>query len=333
MQSYADKIIRLASRLEMLERSLVGDTAKHIEALRKKLLRTVSGFDLDTRKDTNEAKKAVRELLKLDSLEMQKIWVEYGLTSAEASIVAEVAGVEALGVPVPPNPVDPEKSLARSMARVMPSAGQSVTMGQLFDRYSTNQVNSLTNIIETGYNEGRGIDGIVRKMINEQVDLQRRQAETLARTYVMNASNQARDDTAKKYGAEKAIWLATLDMKTCPYCQGQDGKCGDINQMASPPAHPRCRCVRVYVPAGTSCGEMKGDLSRVERGEDGKSKPTSKYENYGDWILTQPVSFQQEVLGIERSKMLRDGEITYSQMYGKTGKQKTIEDIKKQYDL
>jgi len=86
----------------------------------------------------------------------------------------------------------------------------------------------------------------------------------------------------------------------------------------------------LYLPEGTSCKEIKEDLERPQRGEDGKTiiKP---YQDYGTWIQTQSKEFQEEVLGVERSKLLRDDKITFKKMYTASGKQKTVEDLKKHY--
>ena len=48
---------------------------------------------------------------------------------------------------------------------------------------------------------------------------------------------------------------------------------------------------------------------RDERGPGGKSVPTPKYETYGEWIKTQPIAFQEEILGKQRAKALNDGKI------------------------
>ena len=75
---------------------------------------------------------------------------------------------------------------------------------------------------------------------------------------------------------------------------------------------------------------MKADLNRVERGPDGKSKVV-KYKDYGTWIKSQDKDFQEEILGIERAKLLREDKIQFKKMYTRIGKRKTVKELKKHY--
>lgn len=333
MQDIADKILRLQSRLDMLGTSASRELSKVISDLQKEITAIVAQLaPLQYQKDVLSAQKEVRAAIKEAYSHIETILDDYQVVSAEVSSSVQlglfVIGEEALSYI---KDLDIDKVVLDAGKRVFPGQkGASLTVAEIIDRFYDNGYKSLQNIMVRGYTEGLSVTRIIA-LIRESTGLQKRQAEAIARTAILAAGNEARDNVASSLGVDKVIWMATLDSKTCPYCQGQDGKCRDYNKAQKPPAHVNCRCVSLYLPPGTSCSEMRGDLSRVQRGEDGKSRPLPKYQNYGEWIKTQPVSFQEEVLGKARSKDLRDGKVTFNKMYTNTGSRKTIAELQKHY--
>ncbi len=335
MQDYADKILRLSVRLEQLTKGATGDMLTELRLLQKQITELLAGtYPLATKKQMNEVKRLAKELTDTSYLAIADSLNEYSTATATASSTTQLATFSALGLSVDKKlqKKQIEKVVADSMQRIMPDPrNQQMTVGQILERFYRNGSNSIQNVITRSYQEGTSISGITA-LIREQFGLQKRQAESMARTSILASANQSRDYVADSVGVDKAIWMATLDAKTCPYCQGQDGKCKDVDKIPHPPAHVNCRCVLLYLPPGTSCSEMKSELTRPERGADGKQVPTNKYENYGEWIKTQPIGFQEEVLGKKRAKALNDGTVTFNSMYTRTGSRRTVDSLLEHYD-
>lgn len=333
MQEYADKILRLTVRLEQLSKGASKDTQNIIRMLQKEMLGKIGTANINTKAQLALVQKQVKALSQKRYKEIAKTLEDSSETAAKAALIAEETAYASLGIAAAgfakALPVD--NIIKKALERVMPGlGGRQISVGDMIERFLTIGSSDLKNITTRAFNEGLSVSKIA-KMIQESTGAQLNASESVARTAIQSASNQARDDIADEYGADKEMWSATLDASTCQFCQGLDGQCKEKGELPDAPAHPRCRCVKLYIPDDMTCAQMKKDLTRVERGPDGKSRPTDKYQDYGTWIKTQPKDFQEEVLGIQRTKLLNDGTITFKKMYTQSGSIKTIDDIKKHY--
>lgn len=333
MQTYADKILRLTVRLEQLAKSASADVQKIIKDLQRDVMGIIISDPINTQKALKDVQRQVKAISVARYSEIEKVLFEHETATAQAAHAAEIQGFSALGATanVYVAKLDVEKIVKNAFDAIMPGLGngRQIKVKDMLERFGSYGTDDLMNIAERAYREGLSVNAITQ-MVRNHTGLQATAAEAVARTAIQAVANQARQETADSLPVDKEIWMATLDSKTCEYCGGLDGKCrprGGFPVIA----HLRCRCVKLYVPDDRSCSDVKKDLTRVERGPDGKSKPTGKYEDYGKWILTQPKSFQEEVLGIKRSKLLRDGDITFKKMYTSTGSRKTVADIEAHY--
>lgn len=332
-QDYADKVLRLTVRLEQLSKAATTDVQKVLRKMQAELMLAFLRDPINSRKVIARVRKLVKKISIARYAEINRILYTHESASAAAAHAAEIVGFATLGEVASGavKKLDVEKIVAAAMDIVMPgtSGGVQITVGQFVERYTASGMNSVLNIAERAYTEGLPVSTIA-ELIRGTVQTSARGSESLARTVIQATANEARDTVASGLPVEKELWLATLDSSTCAYCRGLDGTCrpkGKFPRLA----HPQCRCVRLYIPDDMSCAEMKAGLSRVTRGADGKSTPSNKYQDYGTWIQTQPMEFQQDVLGKKRAKMLESGEITFRKMYTAAGRQKTVEEITAHY--
>lgn len=76
-------------------------------------------------------------------------------------------------------------------------------------------------------------------------------ARRLVRTESNYIANQAEMDSNKECGIEKYEFVATLDIRTSPVCQGLDGKVFPVDKAQAgvnmPPMHPYCRSTTIAV--------------------------------------------------------------------------------------
>lgn len=193
----------------------------------------------------------------------------------------------------------------------------------------------------------RGTDGIVQ--------VTRRDAEGITRTAVNAISNHARREFFKENSDifTHEVYVATLDSLTTPICRALDGQRFPVGQGPIPPRHFNCRSLRVGVlndtvianrptkpfterqllreftqsqnintvasranlPRGT---KGKYDRFSVKRKRELTGKTPAKV-SYQQWLQRQPETFQNEILGVTRGKLFRDGGLTLPRFVNRAG--------------
>lgn len=138
-----------------------------------------------------------------------------------------------------------------------------------------------------------------------------RAARILVRTSLNHISATARDETYKEnddvvigYGI-----VATLDRGTTAKCRGLDGQqflWGD-KPLLRPPFHPGCRT--------TTEPLLKPEFDVFNSGatRSALDGPVPSDTTYYGWLKNEPVGVQEEIIGKNRSKLLRDGGLTAEQ--------------------
>lgn len=207
----------------------------------------------------------------------------------------------------------PKQVWASALAN--PLSVRGVAGGQLLDGFIRHwgdaQVDSMVNRIRRGVFEGetngsilRGIRGTVGGGFREGILGQTyRQSQAMVRTSVQHISHQARlatlqanDDLVKGYQ-----WVSTLDNRTSEICQALSGEVFKLNEGPVPPAHINCRSTIVPVL------DERFDFLKKGRTQSSQFGPVNQNETYFSWIKQQPASFQDQVLGPVKAKLLRDG--------------------------
>lgn len=157
-------------------------------------------------------------------------------------------------------------------------------------------------------------------------DTLRRKAHALARTAIAQVANAVRH---KSFVGEDEVsgvlYVATLDHRTSRVCMSLDGEFFPDKSIAPvPPVHVSCRSTLVPVLQGETLAEVKDQLRRPavepksvkaleEKGLKTRNNrirfPSSKdssplkgvqkqqYLTYEEWLKTQPVLYQREILG------------------------------------
>ena len=123
----------------------------------------------------------------------------------------------------------------------------------------------------TGIATGKGAGDIVRDLgaVIEDKDSFRQagtrvfskaqyRMEMIARTEVLRAHNMGRLKFHERAGVQRLEWLCMEDERSCPVCNGLDGKVFPIDKFPQQPAHPHCRCTNIIAKPLAICGS---DLS------------------------------------------------------------------------
>lgn len=204
-----------------------------------------------------------------------------------------------------------------------------------------------------------GADGVTQ--------LTRRQVTAITRTAVMHIADSARDAFLKENAdiIEMEMFVATLDSRTTPICRSLDGKKFELGKGPRPPLHFQCRSLRVAAMNGELIGNRpakaateKGLLREFSK-ENGLAEITSRdslprgmkgaYDEfarnrireltgqvpssttYQTWLERQSVQFQNDLLGVKKAKLFRDGELKLDQFVAPNGSELTLNQLATKY--
>jgi SPP1 gp7 family putative phage head morphogenesis protein len=198
------------------------------------------------------------------------------------------------------------------------------------DQMSENRLSRIEKQLRVGLLAGEAVPDL-RARVQNVLPISRRSAETLARTAVSSVANQTRlalyrenDDMVKA-----VQFVAVLDDRTSEECQSCDGDVYELDAIANtPPLHPNCRST--LVPVTMSWKEL--GIDRKEADEGTRASMTGEVPaqtTYPEWLKSQSEETQQNVLGIERARLFRDGEITAKDLYRDDGSYRSLDELKK----
>lgn len=196
----------------------------------------------------------------------------------------------------------------------------------------------LRDAIRTGWVEGETIDQMVRRIRGTRalqyrdgiLETSRRGAEMVVRTAVNHVSNSARNELYQSNSSviKGVRWVATLDGRTTLVCASRDGTVYPLDKGPRPPAHPNCRSTTV--PVLKSWKEMGINLSEAPEGTrasmDGQVPSSSTYDT---WLRKKDTAFQEDILGVQKAKLFRDGQLTLDRFVDRAGAEYTLDELRK----
>lgn len=196
----------------------------------------------------------------------------------------------------------------------------------------------LRDAIRIGFTEGETIDQMVRRVRGTAalqykdgiLEVSRRGAEALVRTAVNHTANAARNHL---YGQNTNLikgvrWVATLDGRTTLICASRDGEVFPPDKGPRPPAHINCRSTTV--PVLKSWKELGIKLSEAPEGTrasmDGQVPGKTTYDG---WLRGRSKDFQDDVLGVTKAKLFRDGNLTLDRFVDRSGAEYTLDELRR----
>ena len=177
--------------------------------------------------------------------------------------------------------------------------------------------------VQTGVQRGLTTDEIVRGLRGtpEQpgiLDQPRNAVATMTRTAATHVQNNSRMDTFRALGVKEWKFVATLDERTSLVCASQDGKVHPVGKGPVPPLHPNCRSVAV---------PWLGDTPGATRATmDG---PVPMDTTFKQWLESQSIGRQNEVLGTTRAEAWRSGKLPFERMVGPDLKPLTVAELRR----
>lgn len=317
MSNLSEQTTRHSVYLEGLKTGEVAKFAPFLKDIDKSIRLRLAGTDL-----TSYSRTKLEKLLALVTSDLKAILSGYreALVGDSLELAAYEAGFESRSLSsvldgfetMLPSPAQVSAAVLSSPLSVRGADGGKLLEPFIKD-WTVSETKRVTGAIRQGYFEGQSTSEILKTVrgtrANKYTDgilaTTNRNAATVVRTSVQHAASMARMETWK--ANEDIIigyrWVATLDGRTSSQCRDLDGRFFNIGEGPMPPIHMNCRSTAV-----PEIDEKYGNNEAPVRAS--MNGPVNGKQTYYDWLKTQPRAFQEDVLGIKRSKLLRDGGLT-----------------------
>lgn len=252
-------------------------------------------LEIDIAAITGAAGVELRALMTGNMTEFATYEAEFTQRLLQGAVTVELAGVStvALGAAVARAP----------MTLVSGKKTIQTTFAGIFDVFAAGAARETMTAVQAGITAGQNNDAIVRAVMGLVNTRTRAQAEAVVITAANTAGSAARSEL---YQANADVlkgeeWTSVIDLSTTVVCMGRDGKVYPVGQGPQPPAHYRCRSVRVPIVDDRFAALREGATRASMQG------PISSKTTYNSWLKRQPKAIQDEVLGPGRAKLFRGG--------------------------
>lgn len=238
-------------------------------------------------------------------------------------------------IPVKFDMITPSREMLSSVVTSKPFEGK--LLKEWVEDLDEDIRRKIRDAVRIGMVEGESIDQLTRRIRGTKsnkykdgiLEIERRHAQAMVRTAVNHTATKAREliYTENEELFSKVQWLATLDSRTCPFCQPLDLKTFPIDKGLRPPLHINCRCCTI--PVVKSFKELGFDIDEAPASTrasmDGQ---VADKLSYNDWLKQQPEKRQNEILGIKRAEIFRGGVPVDKFVDVKEMKHFTLKDLK-----
>ena len=254
-----------------------------------------------------------------------------GLSGAEIDFQA---GTLAATVPVQPVVLSAEQVYAAAMARPF----QGKLLREWMSELEEDKAALIRNAVRMGYIEGETTEQIVRRIRGTRsqkyadgwLEITRRNAQAIVRTAVQHTSSFAAQRMYEENSdIIKALrYTSVLDARTTAICRARSGKVFPLGaSRPAIPAHINCRSR--YVPITKSFREMGLDVDEFAPGTQASLDGQVPEElSYQDWLKKQSKDRQEEILGVAKAKLFRDGGLTLDRFVDRQGREYTLDELR-----
>lgn len=247
----------------------------------------------------------VRRLIAGGASEVQSRLHERGIELAE---IEEDASLRSLDkrIPVSVDWVRPSSALLEAVALAQPFEG--ALLRDHLSKWSDDTIFAMQAELRSAIVIGEGVEPMQRRL-RRVSDIKIKEARSIARTYTMHVTNEAR---ALLYVENQDViareqWVATLDNRTCIRCASLDNEFFPVGKGQRAPLHMNCRCVRVPITRAADALRRRGVTigGRSAANELNGEAPADMA--FPQWLRRQSEDTQREVLGARRFELWQNG--------------------------
>ncbi|CRM73064.1 hypothetical protein [Pseudomonas sp. 25 R 14] len=233
-------------------------------------------------------------------------------------------------------------SQVKAIAQARPFQGR--LLREWISGIEASRAASVRDAVRAGVVEGRTTAEIVRNIMGTRVEnyadgiLQksRREIEAVVRSAVSSTAEAASD---KSYEANSDIishveWISTLDTRTSttcrirdrlPYTLGTYLPVGHKIPWLAGPGRIHWCCRSTKLPILKSASKLGFSDGATRASMDGQVPQST---NYAQWLTRQSAARQDEILGPERGKLLRQEKLKLDDFYNDRGKFLTLDQLR-----
>lgn len=234
-----------------------------------------------------------------------------------------------------------EFSQVRAIAFARPFQGR--LLSEWMAGIEADRAASIRDAVRSGVLEGRTTPEIVRQIMGTKaqkyadgiLQKSRREVEAVVRSAVSGTAEAASD---KAFEANSDIishveWLSTLDNRTSttcrirdrlPYTLGSYRPIGHKVPWLAGPGRIHFCCRSTKLPILKSALALGISDAATRASMDGQ---VPQQTTYAQWLARQPAARQDEILGPERGKLLRQDKLKLQDFYNDKGKLLTLEEL------
>lgn len=197
----------------------------------------------------------------------------------------------------------------------------------------------FANAVRMGVAQGETNRQIVTR-VRETMDVSKRNAAALVRTSVQTVASAARRATFEQNSDIVAgvRQVSTLDGRTSTVCIAYSGAAWDMEYKPLPPnklpynggtpRHFSCRSTEVPI-----IKELVGGLGEFQPDERAAAGgPIAATVTFSQWLETKTAAQQDELLGVGKAQLWREGKITLPQLLNQSGRPLTLAQLRAKYD-
>lgn len=225
--------------------------------------------------------------------------------------------------------------------------------GRLLSEWASNieddRLKRVANAVRAGYVTGETTEQIIRRVRGTKknrykdsvLEASKRNVSSVIRSAVSHTASIARESfgNANSDIIKGKQWLSTLDTSTTPMCIIRDLKeytldnkpiGHDIPYGDGPgKLHFCCRSVETFILK--SYRELGINIDEAPSGTRASMDGQVPAKNsYLEWLQTQSQARQEQILGVERARLLRNGEIAPESFFTRDGHVLTIKQLRNQ---
>ena len=264
--------------------------------------------------------------------------ISYEIAFQQGALQAVIPAVVQESLPI----AAAQFSQVKAIAQARPFQGR--LLREWLDGIEASRAASVRDAVRAGVVEGRTTAEIVRNIMGTRAEkyadgiLQksRREIEAVVRSAVSSTAEAASD---KAFEANSDIishveWISTLDTRTSTTCRIRDrlpytlGTYLPIGHkipwLAGPGRiHWCCRSTKLPILKSAISLGVRDEATRASM--DGQVPQST---NYAKWLGQQSAARQDEILGPERGKLLRQEKLTLDDFYNDRGKFLTLDQLR-----
>lgn len=205
----------------------------------------------------------------------------------------------------------------------------------------------MSAAIRQGIAQGEANQKIINRIVGRpgepgEMDITKRNVAAFVNTAVQTVANEA---SLKTFQANADVvpalrWLTALDGRVCERCAARDGlmwensadnaPVGHDVPFTTPPIHFNDRCV--LIPVTRLFEKMRAAGLKVPEGQrSSEFGQVSSKTTFEDFLKRRTPAQQDAQLGKGRAQLWRDGKLTLQQLLDGSGRELTLEQLRKKY--